>query len=166
MAISLGPSRLDIQPLHPDGSVNANVRGNHRGPAAGLNVHNPQPGMHYYWCRHPQADRRGAQYRRYINQGYRPVAPGDPEYTQESLDLDFKGLGIQDFHIKSDVILMKVPEQTYRAHQEFAQATRDAQVDGPTAEYLSKSRELDSSYGARAEGPIYYKGPGHGNTSS
>ena len=162
MAISVGPPRLDIAPLHQDGSVGHNIRGNHRGPAAGLNVHNPQPGMHYYHARHPQADRAAAQYRRFVNSGWRPVAPTDPEFTSEALDLDFAQLGLKDFHLKKDTILMRIPEEKYRAAQEFGQLSRDAQLEGPTSEYLSKSREFDGSYGAGAEGPIYYKNPGHG----
>ena len=166
MSISVGPPRLDIAPLLPDGNVAANVRGNHRGPAAGLNVHNPQPGMHYFHCRHPQADRSAAQYRRFVNHGYRPVSPADPEFTSESLDLRFEELGLKDFHLKKDTILMKVPEETYRTQQEFAQMNRDAQVDGPTNEFLQRARELENSYGARAEGPTHYRGPGHGTTTS
>lgn len=152
--------------MTPEGNAGANVRGNHRGPSAGLNVHNPQPGMHYYHCRHPNADRQAAQYRRFYAQGWRPVGPDDPEYTAEDQELNLSGLGIKDFHLHKDTMLMRIPEEKYRELQEFAQAQRDAEVEGPTNEFLSKSRELDSTYGARAEGPIYYKGPGHGNTTS
>ena len=163
MAISVGPPRLDIKPLQRDGNLGPNIRGNHRGPSAGLNVHNPQPGMHYYHPRHPQADRGAAQYRRFRNAGYRPVGPDDPEYTSEALDLDFQQLGLKDYHLKKDTILMKIPNEKYREQQEFNQATRDAQTEGPTAEYLAKAREFDSNYGGRADGPIMYKGPGHGS---
>jgi hypothetical protein len=164
--MNVGPPRLDIQPLRPDGNIGANVRGNHRGPSAGLNVHNPQPGMHYYHVRHPNADRQAAQYRRFYAMGYRPVTSDDPEYTAEEADLNLAGVGIKDFHLHKDTLLMKVPEERYREQQEFAQSQRDAEVDGPTNEFLGKAHEFDHNYGARAEGPIFYKGPGHGNTTS
>lgn len=165
MAITVGPPRLDIAPLHRDGNVEAGIRGNHRGPAAGLNVHNPQPGMHYYHCRHPKADRRGAQYRRFVNMGWEAVPPGAPEFCAESGDLRLKELGIDGFHINSDVILMRISEERYRRQVEFSRLTREAETDGPTNEYLQNARSFDANYGSRADGPIYYKGPGHGNTT-
>lgn len=143
-----------------------NVRGNHRGPSAALNVHNPQPGFRYYHCRHPKADRQAAQYRRFFAEGWRPVGPDDPEYTSEEQELDLKRLGITDMNLHKDTLLMKIPEEKYREKAEFAQAQRDAQVEGPTNEYLNMARAFENSYGATAEGPIVYRGPGHGSSTS
>lgn len=165
MPISVGPPRLDIAPLHPDGNVGAGVRGNHRGPAEGLNVHNPQPGMHYYHCRHPKADRRGAQFRRFINQGWEPVPPDAPEYVAESTNLHFPQLGLDGFHTHGDVILIRISEERYRQMADFKRLTAEAELDGPTNEFLQRARDFDHNYGLRADGPIYYKGQGHGNTN-
>jgi hypothetical protein len=164
--MNVGPPRLDIQPLTSEGNVGPNIRGNHRGPAAGLNVHNPQAGMHYYHVRHPNADRSAAMYRTFYNQGWRPVGPNDPEYTSEEQDLDLSKLGIEDMNLHKDTLLMRIPEEQYRKLEAYNQANRDAQIEGPTHEFLSKSREFENSYGATADGPMFYRGPGHGSHTS
>lgn len=141
------------------------MRGNHRGPAAGLNVHNPQPGMHYYHCRHPKADRRGAQFQRFMNMGWEPVPPGSPEYLAQNTNLKYSQLGLDQFSAHGDVLLIRISEEKYRRLAEFRRLTAESEVDGPTNEYLQQAHNFDSNYGLRADGPIYYKGQGHGNTT-
>lgn len=161
MAVSVGGNRLDIAPLGRDGNL-PGVRGNHRGPAAGLNLHGARPGYVYYWCRHPRADRRGAQYQRFLNMGWRPVPPDGPEYKAQEQSLNYSQLGLDSYQVHGDLVLMQMPEPRYRQLCEWRQEAAKSELEGPTNEYLSKARDFDSNYGARADGPIYYRGQGHG----
>ena len=166
MAISGGIDRFALKPLAERTGAKANVRGTHRGPAAGLNVHNPQPGMVYKWVRHPRYDRNGAQYRRFINLGYEVVPPDAPEYRAESQNYNFAKLGLDNYQTHGDVVLVRITEDKYRELQEFREQQRKVALEGVTDSYLSKGKELESRLGESSSGkPLYYKGSDHGEHS-
>lgn len=168
MALTAGFNRLDLKPLSELGDNKANVRGSHRGPAAGLNVHNPQPGFIYKWIRHPRHDRSAAQYRRFINMGYEVVGPDSPERRAESENLNLSKLGgLDNYQTHGDVVLVRIPEDKYRELQEFREHQRKVALAGVTDGYLSRGKDLESRLGATStsDRPLYYRGVEHGEVS-
>ena len=164
MTLSAGVNRLDLVPINELGERRAGVRGSHLGPASGLNIQGAQPGMVYKWIRHPKHDRGGAQLQRFVNMGYEVVPPGDPEYKDREASLQYSQLGVDGYQVHGDVLLVRIPEEKERERQEFRTLQNQIAMTGGADEYLSRGEDLSNRYGLtdRAEGPIYYKGPGHG----
>lgn len=160
-----GGSRELIRPLLRDGNLRPNVRGCHRWSSEALNVHNPQPGFIYYWCRHPRADRGGAQLQRFLNMGWEPVGPNDPERKGRETSMRFSDLGLDNYQAHGDVVLLRIPESKYRAYREHRARLAAAARTGPTEDFLNKGQHLDEMYAGRADGSIYYRGSGHGFSS-
>jgi hypothetical protein len=148
--------------LRPDGNAEEHVSGNHRGPAQALNVHNPQPGYMYYWVKHPRTD-RGSQLQRFVNLGYEVCGASAPEHKGREASLNYSEMGLDNYQVHGDLVLLKIKEEKYKEMREWLATVAKAAKEGPTAEYEEKGRNLNlpERY-SRADGPIYYKGPGHG----
>jgi hypothetical protein len=153
---------LDPRPLIPiEGE--AAPRGAHRGHNVNLNIHNPQTGYVYYWCRNPRSDRSGAQLYRLANWGYEVVAPEAPEFKARAANLRYSALGIDSYATHGDVVLVRIPEDRYRAYSEWRRAAARAAFDGATESWLQSGEELASRAGYnRPDAPIYYRAPSHG----
>jgi hypothetical protein len=162
MTISGGAPRDWIRSLRSDGNLRPNARGCHRGPAESLNVVGAIPGMVYYWCRHPKRDRGGAMLQRFVNQGWEVVPPGSPEHKSRETSLNYSELGLDGYQVHGDLVLVRIPEGKYREICTFRKAQADVARDA-TDEYLDKARQIEERYGARADGPIYYRSGAHGS---
>jgi hypothetical protein len=161
MAISGGEPN-DLYYLRADGNAEEGVSGNHRGPAQALNVHNPEPGYQYYWVKHPRTD-RGSQLQRMVNLGYEIIGADAPEHKGREASLHYADLGLDNYQVHGDLVLLKIKEEKYREMREWLASLAKAASTGATAEFEEKGRNLNlpERY-SRADGPIYYKGPGHG----
>lgn len=152
----------DLKPLC-EGETVAGARGTHAGPANGLNIHNAQPGFQYSWIRHPRHDRGGAQLQQFLNWGYEVCGPNSPELKAKHNNLAYAQLGLDGYQAHGDVILVRIPDELYRVRQEHrAQQAKEA-LDGASTSFIDKGRDLTSrySYARSADGPLYYRGPGH-----
>jgi hypothetical protein len=152
----------DLKPLC-EGETVAGARGTHTGPANGLNIHNPQPGMKYSWVRHPRHDRGAAQFQEFLNWGYEPCGKDSPEMRARAGNLNFSEYGLDGFQTHGDVVLMRISEDKFRVRQEYRNNQAKAALDGSTEAYMSKGSELQGrySYARTADGPLYYRGAGH-----
>jgi hypothetical protein len=123
-----------------------------------LNVRNPQPGFHYYYCR-----RDPSSVQRKLNQKWQVVTSDMPEKwgaelpdnIQQELD------GVRAF---KDVMLLRIKDEDYRLIQEEKQRRAAVARDGATEEYLEKGRQRAAQLGNLApEDDLYYKKGYHGS---
>jgi hypothetical protein len=164
MAITGGGDRRELRPLLPDGNYRRGYYGSHRGAAESLNARVP-PGMVPYWCRTPQSDRGMAQLQRFENEGWEVAPPGSQIKTPRTHDARYSQLGLDSYRPFGDLVLLQIPEEKYRRRQENLARLRDNAIEGPTRQYLHRGEGAQQAYGANAEGPIYYRGAGHGRSS-
>lgn len=152
----------DLEPLHTE-DIEAGVRGTHRGPASGLNVFNAQPGFQYSWVRHPRHDRGGAQLQEFMNWGYQICGSDSPERKGQSNNMAYSQLGLDNFQAHGDVVLVRISDEEFRVRQKYRDDARKAALDGASEAFITKGKELEDrySYARSAEGPLYYRGPGH-----
>ena len=164
MPLSAGHRGLDLKPLNGAGEIQAGVRGSHRGPSTGLNVHNPQPGFVYSWIRHPKHDRGGSQFQRFINMGYQACGPNSPEMRGQTQNMNISELGLDNYQVHGDVVLMRIREDKYAERQEFKRQQAKVAADGSTDDFLAKGQSLENTYGLgqAADGPIYHRSGQHG----
>ena len=163
MPISGGGPREAIRPLDYNEPGAVSVRGNHRLGSSTLNVHNPQQGYIYYWCRHPRHDRGGAMLQQFLNEGWELVTKQHPEYRGRETDLHYSELGLDGYQAHGDVLLIRMHEDQYREWKAARDALKEAQsnVDGGLDEYLEKARGIEEKYGSNDK-PLYYRTSGHG----
>ena len=152
----------DLQPLSEE-AVQAGMRGTYQGPANGLNIRNAQPGFSYSWIRHPRHDRGGAQLQEFVNWGYEVCGKDSPEMKGAAKNAAYSELGLDSFQAHGDVILVRIPDQLFRVRQGYRDAQRKVALDGASEAFITKGRELQDrySYARSADGPLYYRGPGH-----
>jgi hypothetical protein len=117
--------------------------------------------MVYYWCRHPRLD-RGAQLQRLINEGYEVVPPDSPEHKGKVVNLNYAQFGLDNYQVHGDVVMLRIPEERFRERQEMKTTLNQAGLTGVTQNYESRGMSLEERYGSSSDGPIYYRGPGHG----
>jgi hypothetical protein len=165
MPITGGGDRRDLRPLNPDGHWRDREFGSHRGAASALNVRGLKPGMIPFWVRHPNRDRGAAQLQRFVNQGWE-VAPPEAQIRKGPVtDPNYAALGLDRYPAHGDIVLLQISEENYRRFCAARDQQRDAAVEGPTREFLRKGEPVQNRFGDRADGPIYYVGPGHGRSS-
>ena len=139
--------------LRPHDVVLDQIAGTHRGNSEALNVGNPQPGWHYYYAR-----RDNSFVQRYLNNGWRPVTATDPETWGVSHHEDIPELdGLVAF---KDVILLKIPEEQWRALQERKAELTRRDMTGPEEEYLRQGDNLTRQ--THSDDDLYYKKSDHG----
>jgi hypothetical protein len=160
--LSGGGNRLDIRPLDQSGNLQTGIRGSHRGHAQSLNIQNPIPGYVYYWCRHPSRDRGGSQLQQFINYGYEVVPPDSQEHKGRETSLNYAELGLDNYQVHGDLVLLRITEERYREFCRWRDAQNDPDRDAATDAYLEAGRDLEERFGAGADGPLRYKGSGHG----
>lgn len=165
MTLSVGPKLDDLIPYTESGEAVHTTRGSHQGPATGMNVGDPVPGFLYYWVQHPRHHRGGSQYRRFTQWGFEAVPPDSPEHKLQETSASYVELGLDSYQAHGDVLLMRIPEERYKELSAFRRHQAEVARDGITNEYLDKAHEYEARYGSTADGPIYYRGSGHGTTS-
>lgn len=161
MALSGGLPLDWLKPLRWDSTVGPNERGTHRGPSRSMNVVNALPGFIYYWARHPRLD-RGSNLQRFINEGWEVVPPDSPEHKGRELKLSYSQFGLDNYQVHGDLVLLRIPEAKYREKAELRAQLAKAAIQGPTEDYQQRGAPLEERFGSRADGPIYYRGHGHG----
>lgn len=163
MALTGGIDRHELRPLNYHDKPGQQARGSHRLSSASLNVDGAQAGFVYYWGRHPSRDRGGAQLQRFVNDGWQIVGPNDPERKCKETSLNYSELGLDGYQAHGDLILLRMTEERYRERQQFKALQENGDADAATEDYLDKGRAYEAEYGTRADGPIYYRGTGHGS---
>jgi hypothetical protein len=161
MSISGGSPNDLLRPLRHDGNATEEARGCHMGPAQALNVYKARDGFMYYWVRHPRVD-RGTQLQRFVNEGWEIVPPEAAEHKGRETSLNYSQFGLDNIQVHGDVLMLRIPEDKYRTMSEYRVQLAKVAREGPTAEYERKAESLPEHYRSRADGPIYYRGAGHG----
>ncbi len=134
-----------LRPLPPDGirrdkDVNGmRIQGCHKGHHGALNVHNPQPGWRYTWCRRTAAD-----VQKYRNMGYLLVQEGDPEYAGTALP-DAVQSAVDSVCSHQDVVLMKIFKDKYRPLQQLKEDLAENQLEGSADRYLNQGDTMGES---------------------
>jgi hypothetical protein len=98
-----------------------------------------------------------------MNWGYEVCGNQSPEMKAASNNAAYSELGLDNFRSHGDVVLVRIPEHLYEIRQKDRDAAAKAALDGASDSFIDKGRELEDrySYAKSAEGPLYYKGPGH-----
>lgn len=133
--------------------------GHFRGAMASLNISNADPNMKYYYASNNPND-----IVRFLNQGWVPVGPEDPErYGAKRLDAWNIPAALGTERAYQDVVLMKIPIDQYREIQRQKDEYRKGLLQGVTHDYeergASRARELHRPPQGRS---LYYSGSDHG----
>jgi hypothetical protein len=135
------------------GNYTPNAVGCHRGHMQYLNVHNPQPGRHYYWTLTNPKDIRRAK-----TMGWTFITQQDPEWSGNEQYSDVIAAGLDTTVTRNELALCYMTEKQYATRQEYLEKLHAQQRSDSSAEYLEKGRPLQEMYGPE----VYFKGPGHG----
>lgn len=149
--ISGGGNREDLKPYRPQ----EGVYGSHKGTSRALNIRNPVPGRLYGWGR-----REGGYLQRKANDGWRVVPPDSPERKGLEEDLH-QAQALDGTQARKDVVLLYILEKDYAPIQRDKRRLAQEAVAGSTEAFLAKSEPLDKRFGDSADGPVYYRAPGH-----
>jgi hypothetical protein len=153
MTIVAGDNRELYRPLRQDGNWEEEAIGSHKGHMSYLNVHNAQPGRHYYWTlTNPKAIRRAK------SQGWIFITKEDPEWSGNETYNDVIGAGLDTTVTRNEIALCWMPEGKYKERQEARRRILEEQQGDTSAEYLEKGRPLQEIYGQG----IYFKRHDHG----
>lgn len=137
--------------------------GSHVGTYSALNVPNPQPGWHYYWC-HYHARSNYSELTSFMSQGWQPVLEGEPEYENpHQTNFLHSQQNVDRLKLFGDVALFKIPLDKYRIQQQ--EQTREAtqQLHGAQAAHEQRGEERARQFGRNAPKgrPLYYARADH-----
>ena len=150
MALEVGRPNEDYRPANVD--PHANIRGTHSSHSFALNIPNPEPGKHYYWCAASRDQIQSFQNRGWsISQRNQRIQESDPT----------RGMNLDTTVGRVDVVLMEIDDEGYRRFKQAkADAARRRSPEAATDEYLARNSSAFASRHA-GHGDVYWKGPGH-----
>jgi hypothetical protein len=153
MTISVGEDNKLYRPLDQKGDYTPGARGCHRGHMECLNVHNAQPGFHYWYARTDTSSLDRAEQR-----GWEFVKLTDPERMGEEKAQDRVAAGLDTTLTRNDIVLCRMPESRYRKlREQIEQLTEGKTGSDGSSEFMERGRE---AYGHGE--PVYFRGAGHG----
>lgn len=150
MALEVGRPNEDYRPANLD--PHAEVRGTHTSHSFSLNIPNPEPSKHYYWC--PKTDDQKASFQNrgwIISQRNQRLAESDPQ----------RGAPLDTTVGRVDVVLMEIDDDGYRRFKEAkVEAQRRRTPEAATSDFLAHNQDPRVAR-YTGQGAVYWKGPGH-----
>lgn len=143
-----GGIELDwLRPLDPDevrkDGDGVRMAGTHVAHYQALNVRDPVPGMHYYWCRKKTGDLI-----RFRNMGWEVVPPGSQSYAGDITDPN-QGLVDGASPAQHDVVLVQIHESKLAAIQQEKMEEARLAREGSLAMFMERATETELRYGRR-----------------
>jgi hypothetical protein len=121
--------------------------GDHREAYSALNVPNPQPGFHYYWCHY----HKGSNYSEitsFMNEGWQPVLAGEPEFqNKHRVNFLQSQQNVDNLKIFGDVCLMKIDLDRYREIQDTNTRAANQQLYGQADAHIDRGEEMGRRFG-------------------
>ena len=154
--MALQPSD-DFSWFRPVDPTDTETIGNYRGDHEALNISGAQPDFHYYY----QRNKTDAVIR-FLNKGWSVVGPNDPERFGEGRAAWKSQVPLGTERAYGDVILMKIPLDTYRRQQTERQAQNESLIKDHGPRFVELGEERAHQLRNRPKGQLYYMGRDHG----